>query len=164
MLPVGDQRGNTLTRLVHRPETDPPADAPTPFALVALRLGGRTLMAYHRGRDAWELPGGMIDPGESAREAAVRELFEETAQRPDGRLDFVGYAAFVLGPGRRAEYGALFTGRAERPRDFRPNDEMSAIAWWDPRLPLPGRVQPIDAYLAVHAAAARGGRGAREGQ
>lgn len=32
----------------------------------------------HEGRDIWMIPGGQIEEGESAREAAVREVREET--------------------------------------------------------------------------------------
>jgi ADP-ribose pyrophosphatase YjhB (NUDIX family) len=36
----------------------------------------------------WELPGGSVDPGESLKEGAVRELFEESGImiRPSGLL------------------------------------------------------------------------------
>lgn len=36
----------------------------------------------------WELPGGIVDPGEDGRQAALREVEEETGWRPDG-LDHV---------------------------------------------------------------------------
>lgn len=46
----------------------------------------RVLMMYrHRfatGEWGWEVPGGIVDPGESAAEAAVREVEEETGWRP----------------------------------------------------------------------------------
>lgn len=32
----------------------------------------------------WEIPGGGIDPGEDPKQAAIRELFEETGIRADG--------------------------------------------------------------------------------
>jgi len=38
------------------------------------------------GRGRWDLPKGMPEPGESARDAAVRELGEETSLRFDPRL------------------------------------------------------------------------------
>lgn len=106
-------------------------------------------MAFNRFRRTWELPGGRIDPGETPRRAATRELLEETGHVPDGRLRFVGFASFALAPDRRAEYGALFTGRAaDVARSFRPNDEIEAIRWWDLREALPGPLQPLDACLA----------------
>ncbi|GKQ38443.1 hypothetical protein ALMP_49740 [Streptomyces sp. A012304] len=51
-------------------------------------------------------------------------------------------------PRRRAEYGALFTGRAVRRRAFEADREIEAMRWWDLSAPLPGRVSGIDAYLA----------------
>ncbi|WP_328430393.1 NUDIX domain-containing protein [Streptomyces sp. NBC_00443] len=38
--------------------------------------------------------------GESARQAAARELREESGQEPDGPLRFIGYAGFELAPDR----------------------------------------------------------------
>ena len=43
-------------------------------------------MVFNRDPQAWELPGGMLDPGESPREAAFRELEEESGQRTPGKL------------------------------------------------------------------------------
>ncbi|WP_375803532.1 NUDIX hydrolase [Streptomyces sp. A012304] len=56
-------------------------------------------MVYDRFRGHWELPGGLLEPGESPRQAAVRELAEESGQMPDAPLCFVGYAGFLLSPG-----------------------------------------------------------------
>ena len=106
-------------------------------------------MTFNRFRQAWELPGGRIDPGETPRQAAGRELLEETGHVSEGQLRFVGFAGFTLAPDQRAEYGALFTGRAaDVSESFRPNDEIAAIRWWDLRESLPGRLQPLDACLA----------------
>lgn len=33
---------------------------------------------HHEGRDIWMVPGGMIEEGEGAMEAAAREVMEET--------------------------------------------------------------------------------------
>jgi 8-oxo-dGTP pyrophosphatase MutT (NUDIX family) len=144
-----DDRGNALVAFLPGAEDQPPGDAPLPLALVALWHGDRVLMAFNRFRRAWELPGGRIDPGETPRRAAARELLEETGHAPDGQLRFVGFASFTLAPDHRAEYGALFTGRcAGLSQSFQPNDEIAAIRWWDLREPLPGRLQPLDAHLA----------------
>ncbi|MEU5364253.1 NUDIX hydrolase [Streptomyces sp. NPDC005925] len=143
-----DGRGNALTAFGCGDEGAPPGDAPLPAALVALWCGGRVLMVFDRFRGQWELPGGRREAGESPRRAAVRELSEESGQRADGPLRFIGHARFVLAPDERTEYAALFSGRTTRVRHFEATEEIAAIQWWDPREDLPGRTQPLDAHLA----------------
>ncbi|MGU3411374.1 NUDIX hydrolase [Microbacterium sp. M1A1_1b] len=46
-------------------------------ALLLLREG-RVLMVRARGRDVLYLPGGKVEPGETAVQAAIREAHEET--------------------------------------------------------------------------------------
>lgn len=143
-----DDRGNALISFAPGAEGAPPRDAPLPAALVAVWRADSVLMVFDRWRQGWELPGGRVEDGESPRQAAVRELLEESGQEPDGPLQFIGYAGFVLAPEPRAEYAALFAGRTTIVRDFQANEEIAAIRWWNLRDPLPGRVQPLDAYLA----------------
>jgi 8-oxo-dGTP diphosphatase len=130
-----DRHSNALVSCALGAEDSPPADAPLPLSLVALWHRDRVLMVFDRSRQVWELPGGMIDPGETPRQAALRELREETGQRPDEPLRFVGYPRFVLGPARRVEYTGLFTGHTTTPRTFRANDEIEAAHWWDQAQP-----------------------------
>jgi mutator protein MutT len=40
--------------------------------------------------DAWYLPGGALDAGETPEECAVRELFEESGLEPGGPLALIG--------------------------------------------------------------------------
>ncbi|WP_406396858.1 NUDIX hydrolase [Streptomyces uncialis] len=144
-----DDRGNTLVSFLREDEGTPPGDAPTPAALVALWHDGRILMVFGRFRQRWELPGGCIEQGESPRQAATRELLEESGQTPDEPLRFTGYAKFVLAPDQRAEYLAVFTGNCTVVRGFRANEETTAMHWWDLGELLPGQVQPLDACLAA---------------
>lgn len=118
------------------------------YVLVALWHEERLLLVRERSRDCWELPGGGVEPGESSREAAVRELREETGEEvaPE-RLRLVGYATTALGPSRRVLIGALFTASTSAPTAFTPNEEISEVCWWDGRRDLP-RVQTVDTYLA----------------
>ncbi|MEU3603672.1 NUDIX hydrolase [Streptomyces sp. NPDC006798] len=126
-----------------------PKDAPLSAALAALWRAGRVLMVFDRYRQSWELPGGRIENGESPRQAAVRELLEESGQHPDGQVRFIGYARFVLAPDQRVEYLALYAGTCADTRAFVPTEEISDIHWWDLLEPLPGYVQPLDTYLAT---------------
>ncbi|WP_301184525.1 NUDIX hydrolase [Streptomyces sp. NL15-2K] len=143
-----DDRGNALVSFARRAEGAPPCDAPLTAALVAIWHADRVLMVFDRFRQGWELPGGRVEKGESPRQAATRELLEESGQEPDGPLRFIGYAGFVLAPDQRAEYAALFAGRTTDIREFQDNEEIEAIRWWNLREAIPGRVQRLDAYLA----------------
>ncbi|WP_394553936.1 NUDIX domain-containing protein [Agromyces sp. MMS24-JH15] len=50
---------------------------------IALIRDRRVLMVTARGRDVHYMPGGKIDPGETAAEAAAREALEEVALELD---------------------------------------------------------------------------------
>jgi 8-oxo-dGTP diphosphatase len=70
-------------RRVHVDDSDAPAAAVvTPSVFVAVRDDqGRLLLVLRRDSGEWELPGGRVDVGESAVEAAVRETAEESGLR-----------------------------------------------------------------------------------
>lgn len=48
------------------------------YAVICARYQGKWVFCQHKARNTWELPGGHIEPGETALEAARRELYEET--------------------------------------------------------------------------------------
>lgn len=69
---------------------------PSPIPAVGVVcLRGREVLLIRRGRPPrageWSLPGGRIEPGEGVREAALRELGEETGVEAEllGLLDVV---------------------------------------------------------------------------
>lgn len=101
------------------------------FAIVT--LDGQFLICYNKWRKQWEFSGGGIDPGETAREAAVRELFEETHQRAT-ELEFKGISRMQK-PNGDLCYQAVFVGKLERLEPFveTEEDEMSDIMLWDLR-------------------------------
>lgn len=58
--------------------SNPPEGLRHKYAVIIARYGGRLLWCRHQARTTWEIPGGHIEPGETALEAAARELQEET--------------------------------------------------------------------------------------
>ncbi|RCG25967.1 NUDIX domain-containing protein [Streptomyces diacarni] len=142
-------RGMRLLAFLREPEDARFPDAPVGYALVAVRHAGRLLMVHVRSRGCWELPGGGIEEGERPREAAARELREESGQLVDAAaLRFVGFSRTALGPEQRVLYGALFSGELSEVLPFAPNEEISAIHWRTGTEPLPyGQVQTVDEYM-----------------
>lgn len=59
----------------------------------------------HQDRTTWEIPGGHIEAGETALEAAKRELFEETGAAEFSLLEVCNYSVTV---GDSTTYGGLF--------------------------------------------------------
>ena len=106
---------------------------PMPHALVVAEYDGQVLLAMNSWRLAWELPGGTLQQGETARAAAVREFVEKTGL-PAPALEFVAIVTFRLKPDDRLEYGAVYRGRLLGPVDldvFEANDEIEELRWWD---------------------------------
>lgn len=48
------------------------------FSVIISRFDGKLVLCKHKARDTYEFPGGHIEAGESAEDAARRELYEET--------------------------------------------------------------------------------------
>ena len=48
------------------------------YAVICASYKGKWIFCRHKFGETWELPGGHIEPGETALEAARRELYEET--------------------------------------------------------------------------------------
>jgi 8-oxo-dGTP diphosphatase len=86
----------------------------------------------------WELPGGRVDPGESAIEALVREVAEESGIVVDDVLRVAGLysdPAHVVSSGTTGEvrqpFAVCFHATA-RPGTPRPDHvEASDACWWD---------------------------------
>jgi tRNA threonylcarbamoyladenosine biosynthesis protein TsaE len=119
---------------------------PLRLSVMVAERGGQVLLVHHAWRREWELPGGTIEEGETARDAAVREFLEETGM-PAGEVDFVGVGTVQLGHERRIEYATVYRTTLDEVSDFRPNDEIDELRWWDLRAEVP-RLSAIDAHLA----------------
>lgn len=60
----------------------------------------RLLLARPAGRDTWVIPGGVIDPGESPVDAAIREAYEETGLQ----IEISGIYGVFGGPAFAVQY------------------------------------------------------------
>lgn len=77
----------------------PPAGTRVPAVGAVVRDDRDRVLLVRRGHDPgrglWSVPGGRVRPGESARDAVVREVEEETGVR----IVVTGLAGFVERPG-----------------------------------------------------------------
>lgn len=144
---IADSSGNRLLDIHIVPESRLSEFQPTPASFVVVTLKDTVLLVFDRWREQWELPGGMREPGETARQAAVRELAEETGMRTSD-LEFAAVAEFSLRHPDRHEYAAVYrTALTTMPR-LVVNDEVSDFRWWAPTSPVDGATSPLDAEIA----------------
>lgn len=86
----------------------------------------------------------------------MRELWEESGLRL-ATLDLAGYARFRLTGPPREEYAAMYSARVSvRFTGFTPNEEISAICWWDVANPPPADTQILDVKLAEYVRSGHG--------
>ena len=116
------------------------------YAIV--KVCGKYLIGYNIWRKQWEFPAGGIEEGETARQAAYRELFEETHQG-DLALEFIGLFKVTDSHGKQ-KYQAVFLGEKEALEPFTcsEGDEMSEIRLWDLKEDI-GYVDELDAAIVT---------------
>ena len=110
------------------PEAQSATVAEPTFAVVLARNSDGVVLVFNRWRKVWELPGGLIDAGESPREGVSRELLEE-AGCTARNLRWLGLVE-VADTARH--FGAVFACDVDDvPASFS-SDEIGGIAVWRP--------------------------------
>lgn len=108
--------------------------APPVFTVVIAQSPVGTVLVFNRYRRVWELPGGLIDAGESPRDAARRELLEE-AECGAHHLAWLGLVEISDGD---THFGAVFRCQVYDAPATVQNDEIGGIAyWWRGQSPQP---------------------------
>ena len=106
------------------PEGDHGETGTARFSVTLARAPEGITLVYSRYRKVWELPGGLIDPGETARACAAREFREETGGAA-GDLQWLGLVEVFDG---QTHFGGVYSAVAESlPRDFQ-NEETGGLA------------------------------------
>jgi len=75
------------------------------FAIMVARYRDSWIWVRHRDRSTWELPAGHLQAGESADQAARRELFEETGALVFDIHPIVSYQGILTG---KTVYGKIY--------------------------------------------------------
>jgi len=109
---------------------------PVAAASIAVVRGGKVLLVRRGGEGpwagAWSLPGGKVESGETAREAALRELYEETGVRAeaDGPVEVTDVRPRDGEGAEAAHYRiSVFAGRWLGGEPRAASDAADA-AWW----------------------------------
>ena len=99
-------------------------------ARAVLLDGDRVLLLRHTYMPGWHFPGGGVEPGETAEEAARREAEEETGLRVEGSMTLLGLYLQKHEATNR-DHVAVYVGRQFREvKPFRPNGEIAEIGWF----------------------------------
>lgn len=117
---------------------------PITHSLVVAKSQDGFLLMFNSWRQQWEVTGGILEPGETLRECALREMLEETNQIPS-RIEFKGLMKFILKNGK-TEYGGLFSADIEIERPFIENNEANRIIFWNGTNDI-GYINEIDKEL-----------------
>jgi 8-oxo-dGTP diphosphatase len=140
----------------------PPLQRRVAACAIVTDAAGRILLHRRTDNGLWSLPGGTIEPEETAAAACIREVLEETgilaqADRLIGVYSDPAYTTMTYPDGNRIAYVALLFACTAIGGTPQTCDESSEVGWFDPgALPNPftrHHVQRVHDALAQQAAA-----------
>ena len=133
-----DKFGNQLLDVIQGDEATLLANLayqPLNGALVIVKGPDGFMLLKNKYRQTWEVAGGGIDPGETARECALRECYEESGYKLASQdLRFIGIMKCQLAAGFRnigLDYSALYCADITTTQVFHENEEMETLCWYN---------------------------------
>ncbi|WP_080848326.1 NUDIX domain-containing protein [Cytobacillus gottheilii] len=97
---------------------------------AVVKSNNKYLLCYNTFRKQWEFPAGKRENGETPKECAIRELYEETGQIVDD-LEFRGLLKVKNNTSNEIKYNPVYFTVLENLQPFRENVETDAITLWD---------------------------------
>ena len=137
MTPLAEnQDGHALMSVLRVQEPEQGSLPGLTHARVVARHDDKVLLVFSRREQRWQLAGGAIEPNESARHCAARELLEESSNDCSAAdLRFLCVFELRVGPTRfnpetHTELGALYEVDIRHIASFIPNEEIGGTLWW----------------------------------
>lgn len=100
------------------------------YVAILTRYQEKWVYAFHSERGSYEHPGGHVEPGETAAQAARRELFEETGITKARMYPLWDYE-YMWKNGRGRSHGRVFFAEAEELGELPDYSEMTHIKLFD---------------------------------
>jgi len=147
MEPVTNRNGDVLLGFIHMANekaVEPGIYSPVVASSVVGGYEGKVLLVFNRKRQCWEFPSGGIEQGESLKECASRELYEESGQSVN-TLDFNGLSKIRMSNGKIV-FLAVFSACLQEISAFQANEEIEKNIFWDFSSDI-GYINEIDLYL-----------------
>jgi ADP-ribose pyrophosphatase YjhB (NUDIX family) len=93
--------------------------------------GNKVYLIRHTYMPGWQLPGGGVEPNETAEQSAAREALEETGYRLTGRPQLFAFYHNVSEATTRDHVALYLCREFEKAWEFEANFEIAAFGWFD---------------------------------
>lgn len=118
---------------------------PIAGSFAVIQCKGKVLMVYNKWRKQWELPAGQREGDETAKECAIRELYEETGQDITD-LRFLGLLKLANSFSGDIKYNPVYYASIDHLQPIVENEEIAKIKLWNTNDKI-GVIDEIDLKL-----------------
>lgn len=129
MTAIINKNGYEFLRCISLNEQELIHYSPLAGSYAVVRFDSKYLICFNTWRNQWEVPAGGKDDSETAKECAIRELFEETGQVVQD-MNFKGLLK-VRKPDGSIKYNPIYYAELDYIVPFRENDETDKTLLWN---------------------------------